>query len=75
MCAHALLLHNCCVLLCVCFAGIGRPEGQMDIASWVLQEFRRSEMDAISQAIDESRSIIDSCLALGLEKAVSGSRL
>jgi peptidyl-tRNA hydrolase len=47
----------------------------MDIASYVLQEFRRSELDAISAAIDESIAVIDSCLALGLEKAVSGSRL
>lgn len=56
-------------------AGIGRPEGQLDIASYVLQEFRRSEMEAISQAVDESIAVINSCLALGLEKAVSGSRL
>jgi len=47
----------------------------MDIASYVLQEFRRSEMEAISQAVHESIAVINSCLALGLEKAVSGSRL
>lgn len=47
----------------------------MDVASYVLQEFRRSEMEAISQAIDESIRVVESCLALGLEKAASGSRL
>lgn len=56
-------------------AGIGRPEGQIDIASYVLQEFRRSEMEAINQAVEESIRIIESCLALGLEKAASGTRL
>lgn len=69
----------CCAVLCcaptpLC-AGIGRPDGQIDIASYVLQDFRRSEMDAINEAVDESIHIIESCLALGLEKAVSGSRL
>jgi peptidyl-tRNA hydrolase len=56
-------------------AGIGRPEGQIDIASYVLQDFRRSELDAINGAVDESIRVIESCLALGMEKAVSGSRL
>lgn len=61
-------------VVCVA-AGIGRPEGQIDIASYVLQDFRRSEMDEINKAVDESIHVIESCLALGLEKAVSGSRL
>lgn len=47
----------------------------MDVASYVLQEFRRSEMEAIEAAIAESHAIIASCLALGLQKALSGSRL
>jgi peptidyl-tRNA hydrolase len=61
----------------VCFAaaaGIGRPNGELDIASYVLQEFKRSEMAAIDQAVEESIAIIDSCLALGLAKALSGQR-
>jgi hypothetical protein len=41
----------------------------------VLQEFRRSELEAVEAAIAESRAIVESCLALGLERALSGSRL
>jgi hypothetical protein len=40
----------------------------------VLQEFKRSEMAAIDEAVAESLAIIDSCLALGLTKALSGQR-
>lgn len=56
-------------------AGIGRPTGDFDVASYVLQEFRRSEMEAMDKAIDESLKIVESCLALGLAKALSGQRL
>jgi peptidyl-tRNA hydrolase len=45
------------------------------VASYVLQEFRSSEMEAINKAIEESLGIVESCLALGLDKALSGSRL
>jgi peptidyl-tRNA hydrolase len=55
-------------------AGIGRPNGELDVASYVLQEFKRSEMAAIDQAVEDSLAIIDSCLALGLTKALSGQR-
>lgn len=47
----------------------------MDVASYVLQEFRRAELEAIDGAIAECMAVIDSCLALGLDKALSGSRL
>jgi peptidyl-tRNA hydrolase len=47
----------------------------VDVASWVLQEFRGAELEAIQRAVAESQAVIDSCLALGLEKALSGSRL
>lgn len=81
--------HHCCwaatpatprrrhVTLRTAHAGIGRPpaEGQLDVASYVLQEFRRSELEAVEAAIAESRAIVESCLALGLERALSGSRL
>lgn len=55
--------------------GIGRPNGELDIASYVLQEFKRSEMAAIDEAVAESIGIINSCLALGMAKALSGQRL
>lgn len=55
--------------------GIGRPSGQMDVATYVLQEFKRAEMEAIDGALAESLAIVDSCVKLGLEKALSGLRL
>lgn len=70
-CCDSAILSYCMPL----FAGIGRPSGQMDVASYVLQEFKRAEMEAIDGAIAESLAIIDSCLGLGLDKALSGSRL
>eukprot|EP00775_Hariotina_reticulata_P009741 gene9741-9899_t len=55
--------------------GIGRPTGELPVASYVLQEFRSSEMEAVNKAIEESLAIVETCLAMGLDKALSGSRL
>ncbi|KIY97326.1 peptidyl-tRNA hydrolase, PTH1 family [Monoraphidium neglectum] len=55
--------------------GIGRPTGNLDVASYVLQDFRQSEMAEVDDAIRESIAIIHSILTLGLEKALSGSRV
>lgn len=63
----------CC--LCCFYTGIGRPTGELPVASYVLQEFRSSEMEAINKAIEESLAIVETCLAMGLDKALSGSRL
>jgi peptidyl-tRNA hydrolase len=35
--------------------GIGRPTGSMDVASYVLQDFRQSEMADIDNAIAGAR--------------------
>ncbi|GBF88928.1 hypothetical protein Rsub_01427 [Raphidocelis subcapitata] len=55
--------------------GIGRPAGAMDVASYVLQEFRQGEMEGVDDAIRESIRIIHSVLTLGLDRALSGQRV
>jgi PTH1 family peptidyl-tRNA hydrolase len=55
-------------------AGIGRPAGQLPVASYVLQPFSKSEMADMDGAIAESLRIVDSVLSLGLMKALSGVR-
>jgi peptidyl-tRNA hydrolase len=56
-------------------AGIGRPSGQMEVASYVLQPFKKTEMAEMDSAIAETLQIINSILALGMDKALSGSRV
>ena len=56
-------------------AGIGRPSGQMEVASYVLQPFKKMEMAEMDGAIAETLRIISSILALGMDKALSGSRV
>lgn len=55
--------------------GIGRPTGALDVASYVLQDFRQSEMAEVDAAVAESLRIIQSILTLGLDKALSGQRV
>lgn len=54
--------------------GIGRPAGELPIASYVLQDFTKKEKEVIDVAIVESADIVKSVLAVGLEKALSGVR-
>lgn len=55
--------------------GIGRPTGNLDVASYVLQDFRQTEMAEVDDAIAESIRIINSVLTLGLDKVLSGQRV
>lgn len=55
--------------------GIGRPTGSMPVASYVLQPFNKSEMADIEGAIAESLQILHTVTGLGLDKALSGTRL
>jgi len=55
--------------------GIGRPTGQMEVTSYVLQPFKKTEMAEMDGAIAETLRIISSILALGMDKALSGSRV
>lgn len=54
--------------------GIGRPAGQLPVASFVLQAFNKSEATEIDIAVQECCDIIHSIMAVGLEKALSGVR-
>ena len=47
----------------------------MDVASYVLQDFRQSEMVEVDNAVADSLRIIHSILSLGLDKALSGQRV
>ncbi|DBB18273.1 TPA: hypothetical protein ACH3X3_003234 [Trebouxia sp. C0006] len=54
--------------------GIGRPAGQLPVASFVLQAFNKAEATEIDIAVQECCDIIHSIMAVGLEKALSGVR-
>ena len=56
--------------------GIGRPESpKFPIAAWVLSKFDKEEQAVLDDAIDEAVNVVESVLALGMEKANSGVRL
>lgn len=54
--------------------GIGRPAGQLPVASFVLQAFNKAEATDIDIAVQECCDIVHSIMAVGLEKALSGVR-
>lgn len=54
--------------------GIGRPAGQLPVASFVLQGFNKSDATEVDIAVQECCDIIQSIMAVGLEKALSGVR-
>jgi peptidyl-tRNA hydrolase, PTH1 family len=54
--------------------GIGRPTGQMTVASYVLGKFRKDEEDTKSIAVRDAVEAIESICALGMEAALSGRR-
>ncbi|GAX82626.1 hypothetical protein CEUSTIGMA_g10052.t1 [Chlamydomonas eustigma] len=54
--------------------GIGRPAGELPVASYVLQDFNKKEREVIDVAVAQSADIVRSVLVLGLEKALSGVR-
>lgn len=55
--------------------GIGRPPGSMLAAAWVLQNFSGQEKEVIDVAVQESVLVVQTILSLGLEKALSGTRI
>ncbi|KAL3141050.1 hypothetical protein ABBQ32_005560 [Trebouxia sp. C0010 RCD-2024] len=54
--------------------GIGRPSGQLPVASFVLQAFDKTDAVEIDIAVQECCDIIQAIMTVGLEKALSGVR-
>lgn len=50
--------------------GIGRPEGKMDVASYVLQDFRSEERDIVAKVLPASVAAVRLYLAQGLDAAM-----
>lgn len=55
--------------------GIGRPQGQLPVASYVLQPFSKEQQQEVGVAVQEGVAAIRAVLHHGIEKAVSGVRL
>ena len=55
--------------------GIGRPPGQMQVASYVLGRFRKEEVVTKDLAVREAVDAIESVCSLGLQLALSGKRV
>jgi PTH1 family peptidyl-tRNA hydrolase len=51
--------------------GIGRPPGRMDPANYVLQNFSRNDMQAISEILDRAADATLTFVTDGLEKAMN----
>ncbi|MFJ2618825.1 aminoacyl-tRNA hydrolase [Glutamicibacter sp. NPDC087344] len=49
--------------------GVGRPPGRMDTADWVLQDFSKSEKQALPFLIDNAADAVELLMAQGLEAA------
>eukprot|EP01024_Parvocaulis_polyphysoides_P051583 TRINITY_DN50870_c0_g1_i1.p1 TRINITY_DN50870_c0_g1~~TRINITY_DN50870_c0_g1_i1.p1 ORF type:complete len:248 (+),score=28.19 TRINITY_DN50870_c0_g1_i1:108-851(+) len=54
--------------------GIGRPTGNKQVVTYVLQEFSKQELEEIQFAIVECCEIIEATCGLGLQEALSGLR-
>lgn len=50
--------------------GIGRPEGKMDVASYVLQDFRSEEQGIVAKVLPASVAAVRLYLAQGLDAAM-----
>lgn len=50
--------------------GIGRPEGKMDVASYVLQDFRSEEQGIVAKVLPASVAAVRLYLAQGLDAAL-----
>jgi PTH1 family peptidyl-tRNA hydrolase len=50
--------------------GIGRPEGKMDVASYVLQDFRSDEQGIVAKVLPASVAAVRLYLAQGLDAAM-----
>jgi len=51
--------------------GIGRPPGRMDASNYVLQNFSRSDMQAISEILDRAAEAVLAFVSHGLNKAMN----
>jgi PTH1 family peptidyl-tRNA hydrolase len=51
--------------------GIGRPPGRMDPAAYVLQDFSREEMNALSLILDRGADAVFTFVQYGLNKAMN----
>lgn len=51
--------------------GIGRPPGQMDPAGYVLQDFSKAEMTAVSEMLERAVEAVLTWMAEGLEAAMN----
>ena len=51
--------------------GIGRPPGRMDSSNYVLQNFSRSDMQAISEILDSAADAVLAFVSHGLNKAMN----
>ena len=51
--------------------GIGRPPGRMDPANYVLQNFSRDDMQAISEILDHAADAVLAFVSHGLNKAMN----
>jgi PTH1 family peptidyl-tRNA hydrolase len=51
--------------------GIGRPPGRMDAANYVLQDFSRADLQAISEILDRAADATLTFVTDGLEKAMT----
>ena len=49
--------------------GVGRPPGRMDTADWVLQDFSKSEKQALPFLIDNAADAVELLMDRGLEAA------
>ncbi|KAL4421231.1 hypothetical protein ABPG75_010522 [Micractinium tetrahymenae] len=55
--------------------GIGRPPGSMPVVSWVLQDFNKAEREEIDIALQEVIDILRAVFTVGMDRAVSGTRV
>ena len=51
--------------------GIGRPPGRMDPANYVLQNFSRDDLQAISEILDRAADAVLAFVSYGLNKAMN----
>lgn len=47
--------------------GIGRPPGRQPTADYVLENFRKSEQDALAWSVDRAADVVESLLMAGLD--------
>jgi peptidyl-tRNA hydrolase, PTH1 family len=51
--------------------GVGRPPGQMDRASYVLERFHKSELPVLDQMLDRSEAAVREFIRSGLDAAMN----